>query len=56
MYKTVYRILSLRNGTPVYRVYDYYQAQDLLLAVRQRWVDSLFWLEKKEREVRDGSE
>lgn len=54
MTKTVYRILSLYNGTPVYRVYNYCQAQDLLLAVKKEWGDK-FWLEQQEREVEDGS-
>jgi hypothetical protein len=50
MTKTIYRILSLYNGTPVYRVYDYCWALTLLQAVRERWGD-IFWVEQQEREV-----
>jgi hypothetical protein len=33
---------------PTYRLYDYYKAQDLLLAVRKEWPDHEFWLDKKQ--------
>jgi hypothetical protein len=45
--KTVYRILSLHNGTPVYRVYNKQQAQDILMKCNERYPDKPFWLEEK---------
>ena len=44
---TVYRILSLHNGTPVYRVYNKQQAQDIFMKCNERYPDKSFWMEKK---------
>jgi len=45
--KLVYRILSLHNGTPVYRVYDKQQAQDIFMKCNEHYPDKHFWLEEK---------
>jgi hypothetical protein len=49
--KIVYRVLSLHTGTPVYRVYNHEQAQDILLECRNRYPEQPFWLEKQERDL-----
>ena len=45
--KTVYKIASLKNETPVYRVYNKEQAWDILEKCRERYPDKSFWMEKK---------
>jgi len=45
--KIVYRVLSLKNETPVYRVYSKEQAWDILEKCKERYPDKSFWLEEK---------
>ncbi len=48
MSKTIYYIVSLRNETPTYRVYNYDYALKLIAKVRLEWPEASFWLEKRE--------
>jgi hypothetical protein len=45
--KTVYMIVSLRNETPVYRIYNKKQAEIILEKCRERYPDKHFWMEEK---------
>jgi len=45
--KPVYKIASLKNETPVYRVYNKEQAWDILEKCRERYPDKYFWMEEK---------
>lgn len=45
--KTVYVIVSLYAGTPVYRVYNIEQARAILYKCWERYPDKHFWMEKK---------
>jgi hypothetical protein len=45
--KIIYKIQSLEDGTPVYRVYDKKQAQDILIKCQEHYPNKHFWLEEK---------
>ena len=45
--KIVYRVGSLHNGTPMYRVYNKQQAWVILFKCRERYPGANFWIEEK---------